>query len=226
MSKTTICKDCGNETPPRRFATYRTRKGELRRRAVCKDCRAKYQVENRERMKEYRRKYNKRTKTKRSQDQATRRQIAKDYINTVKDIPCTDCGQKWPPVAMDFDHVRGNKVKSIANFVSGAYKLDLIKEEIDKCEIVCACCHRIRTHAREDNKHTESISRRDPYRWILDEIDSYPSKTFQAADFQKKKQSNGKNKLWCNHALICLYHQGRVNKIGRGKYQSKFQRSG
>ncbi len=224
--KTTPCKDCGEETTQRRFATYRTRKGELRRRHVCWDCRGKYQRDNAEKQKEWRHEYNKRNKTKRDRDQAARRQIAKDYINIVKDVPCADCGNKFPPVAMDFDHIRGHKVKSIASFVSGAYKLDLIKEEIAKCEVVCACCHRIRTAKQKDNSHPESVSRNDPYRWVLDEVNSHPTRIFQASDFQKKEQSKGKNKLWCNHALINLYHQGRLNKVGKGKYQSKNQESG
>jgi len=221
--KTTPCKNCGKETTQRRFATYRTRKGELRRRHVCWDCRGKYQEENAEKQKAYRKEYNKRNRTKRERYAADRRKVAKDYIDAIKNAPCTDCGQRWPPVAMDFDHVRGHKIRGIANLVSGAYKLDLIKEEIEKCELVCACCHRIRTHSRGENKCTASISLRDPYRWILDEINSNPGKVFQASDFHGRDKSPQKNKLWCNQALIYLYDQGRIEKLSRGKYQSKIQ---
>jgi len=146
-----LCKDCKKETPTKRFATYRTRKGELRRRHVCWDCRNKYQHDNNERLKEYRRTYNKKNRTKKAKRTAERREELKEFIDKVKDVPCTDCGLTWPPVAMDFDHVRGEKTKSIAQMYSAAYRLELVIEEIAKCEVVCACCHRIRTWKRGEN---------------------------------------------------------------------------
>ena len=69
----------------------------------------------------------------------------------MKDVPCADCGRRWPPVAMDLDHVHGVKIRSIASLVSGAYNLEIIKAEVAKCEVVCACCHRLRTHLRKEN---------------------------------------------------------------------------
>jgi hypothetical protein len=36
--------------------------------------------------------------------------------------------------------------------VAKGYAWDLIQNEIDKCEIVCACCHRIRTQLQHYNK--------------------------------------------------------------------------
>lgn len=146
-----ICKKCGNETTRNRLATFTQRDGTQGRRGECWDCRGKYYTDNAEKMKAYRAEYNKKNKTKRELDQAARRQLAKDYVNAAKDVPCADCGNRFPSVAMDFDHVRGSKVKSIASFVAGAYKLDLIKEEIAKCEVVCACCHRIRTWTKGEH---------------------------------------------------------------------------
>jgi len=221
--KTTPCKDCGKETTQKRFATYRTRKGELRRRHVCWDCRGKYQEENAEKQKAYRKEYNRKNKTRKGERDAFMKSIGKEYVDSLKDAPCTDCGHKWPPVAMDFDHVRGEKIRSVSGLVSGGYKIKLIEEEIAKCELVCACCHRIRTAERGENKHVESISMRDPFRWILNEIDSKPSEVFEAANFRGREQSKGKSKTWCNQALIYLYNQGRIEKLSRGKYQSKIQ---
>lgn len=218
-----ICKKCGNETPRNRFATFRNRDGSIGRRGECWDCRGKYQIENAERLKGYRREYNQRNKTKKDARAADKRSELKKFIDASKDVPCADCGRKWPPVAMDFDHIRGVKHKSIAQLYSGAYKLELVKEEIEKCEIVCACCHRVRTLARGQNKTAPA---HDPFRWMLDEINASPSKQFRAIDFQAKEQSQGKNKLWCNQALISLYHQGRIEKIARGEYQAKTQGSG
>lgn len=79
-----------------------------------------------------------------------RKVSVKAEVDRLKDVPCADCGNRFPAVAMDFDHI-GPKNKSIATMVSQGYKIDLILEEIRKCEVVCACCHRVRTSFRKDN---------------------------------------------------------------------------
>ncbi len=59
---------------------------------------------------------------------------------------CADCGFN-NPVALDFDHVRGEKLFEVADKVSW-FSLDKLLDEIEKCDIVCANCHRIRTEDR------------------------------------------------------------------------------
>jgi hypothetical protein len=71
----------------------------------------------------------------------------KAEVDSLKGRPCADCGRRFPPCAMDFDHVRGAKVNSIAQLVN-SYQPRATRVEIVKCELVCACCHRIRTHKR------------------------------------------------------------------------------
>ena len=69
-------------------------------------------------------------------------------VNSFRSCPCVDCGGVFPPVAMDFDHVRGEKKFTIANWMNGkarATEAELIAE-IAKCEVRCANCHRIRHH--------------------------------------------------------------------------------
>lgn len=145
------CSKCGEYTEERSFATFKSRKGETRRRGVCKKCRQKYQEENFEALKKYRHEYNKKNRTKKAIESDKRRTAVKQVINKIKsEVPCADCGNYFPSVAMDFDHVRG-KNKSIASMVSQAYKIDLILEEIKLCDIVCACCHRVRTSNRRQN---------------------------------------------------------------------------
>lgn len=65
--------------------------------------------------------------------------------------PCVDCGES-DIVVLDFDHVRGNKISSLADSVNKAWSLRKIDEEIEKCEIRCANCHRRITHNRRLNK--------------------------------------------------------------------------
>lgn len=67
-------------------------------------------------------------------------------VNKIKDVPCTDCGNRYPPCVMDFDHVRGVKEFSISARITNGCSKRKILLEIKKCEVVCANCHRIRTH--------------------------------------------------------------------------------
>jgi hypothetical protein len=50
---------------------------------------------------------------------------------------------------MDFDHREGElKTDNVANLVASPHSMKKLLEEIAKCDLVCANCHRIRTHAR------------------------------------------------------------------------------
>jgi hypothetical protein len=75
-----------------------------------------------------------------------------EMVNAAKDQPCADCGIRYPHYVMDFDHVRGEKQFNIAARYSGRYtSLAALIEEIAKCDVVCANCHRTRTWTR---RHT------------------------------------------------------------------------
>jgi hypothetical protein len=50
---------------------------------------------------------------------------------------------------MDFDHVRGEKVANVSVLVAGGASRRRVLAEIAKCEVVCANCHRERTHGRQ-----------------------------------------------------------------------------
>lgn len=65
----------------------------------------------------------------------------------LKDKPCMDCGIKYPPYVMEYDHISNDKLDSIANLLQKA-SWQRILDEIAKCELVCANCHRIRTYKR------------------------------------------------------------------------------
>lgn len=67
-------------------------------------------------------------------------------IQVLKSQPCHDCKVQYPYWVMDFDHVRGKKS---FNMGVGANKsLANLMTEIDKCDVVCANCHRARTFRR------------------------------------------------------------------------------
>lgn len=65
------------------------------------------------------------------------------WINILKSNPCVDCGQTFPPEAMDYDHFRGDKVSGVSQMWS--WSPEKVQLEISKCELVCANCHRERT---------------------------------------------------------------------------------
>lgn len=62
---------------------------------------------------------------------------------------CKDCGNSNPMV-LEFDHLPGSVKKfDVARAVAGSTRSWLaIQAEIDKCDVVCANCHRIRTARR------------------------------------------------------------------------------
>lgn len=57
--------------------------------------------------------------------------------------PCLDCGGSFKPCQMDFDHLR-SKASNVARLVGGAS--DDLVNELGKCHLVCANCHRKRGH--------------------------------------------------------------------------------
>lgn len=72
----------------------------------------------------------------------------KALVRIAKDVPCLDCGHRFPAVCMDFDHVRGKKRFNISQMVGGGVTPQALAEEIAKCEVVCSNCHRIREDRR------------------------------------------------------------------------------
>lgn len=66
--------------------------------------------------------------------------------DAAKDVPCADCGIRYPYYVMDFDHVRGEKYKAISKISC----ISRLVVEMPKCEVVCANCHRERTFNSDD----------------------------------------------------------------------------
>lgn len=57
--------------------------------------------------------------------------------------PCVDCGET-DPIVLDADHVRGKKHFNISAMLQG-YAWSAVLEELEKCEMRCANCHRRKT---------------------------------------------------------------------------------
>lgn len=115
-----------------------------------------WQLNNKEKSLEYRKRHrlahNERSRLRYRRNAS----IGRDLINNLKNVPCTDCGVKYPTYVMDFDHLDPSlklfRIGSNAN-----KKLQLLEEEIRKCDVVCSNCHRKRTHYRKELVHLKEV---------------------------------------------------------------------
>lgn len=84
---------------------------------------------------------------------AEKRRTERAMIHALKSVPCMDCGGSFDPVCMDFDH-RPGEVKS---FTIGTaihkFTAEQIRAEIEKCDVVCANCHRLRTYRQRNHRN-------------------------------------------------------------------------
>src|SRR3954452_14305675 len=131
------CGRCGVEKSLENFAWHSRRKGT--RQHHCRDCQAEYRrahyIANRE-------KYI--AKARRNRERLALERT-KRLIAFFKSHPCKDCGET-DPVVLEFDHLR-NKKLSIGQALH-THTWAAIVAEIQKCEVVCANCHRRRTARR------------------------------------------------------------------------------
>lgn len=81
---------------------------------------------------------------------AARRSKARSWIKAyLQNHPCVDCGEDDIRV-LEFDHIDpSQKEFTISRGVADGRGLKSIKAEVEKCEVRCANCHRIRTMENE-----------------------------------------------------------------------------
>jgi len=65
------------------------------------------------------------------------------------DHPCVDCGET-NPIVLEFDHLRDKRI-NVSELANRAVPFERVLAEIEKCEVVCANCHRIRSCTRLDS---------------------------------------------------------------------------
>jgi len=126
------CCRCGEDKPEEEFPWKS--KSDRKRNTTCKECKSEY---NRQHYKKNHKEYNDRRKEYVNQS----RQKLFDYL---KDHPCVDCGES-DPIVLEFDHVRGEKEFSIAEYPRLGYNWERVEKEIAKCEVRCSNCHKRKT---------------------------------------------------------------------------------
>lgn len=141
------CKHCGKKLiqPPRGRRIYCSSK-----------CRFAYwTINNRERMNANARAYRRRRYAEDGcwRDEGAKAKALKAWMLEIKSGPCGDCGRCFPICCMDFDHREGEiKSGNVGSMFAHHYSRELIEREIEKCDLVCANCHRIRTQKRRTGK--------------------------------------------------------------------------
>lgn len=84
-------------------------------------------------------------------DSSERRHIVNKLVHDSKlGKHCEVCGGDYPPVVLDYHHRDPSKKKfGIGDGAGRSTPITAILEEIDKCMLVCANCHRL-LHYKED----------------------------------------------------------------------------
>jgi hypothetical protein len=115
----------------------------------CRGCSRRWYEENRERhMKNALRRTN-----------AVRRENKERVAAYFADHPCADCGEDDVRV-LEFDHRPGElKSDDVATLLNNGFAWRNVIAEINKCDVCCANCHRIRTCTRAANWRHELFLR-------------------------------------------------------------------
>jgi hypothetical protein len=140
------CNQCGLNFPAN-IEHFRVRSGNRGLEAVCKSC-----------QRINARAYEQIRKKNGIHRVVDRRVKLREFLDQTKlKSGCVVCGFNDHPAALDFDHLPGtNKIATIAKLFSGL-KEKLLLEEIKKCEVFCANCHRIRTATRQQYTGKPSV---------------------------------------------------------------------
>lgn len=129
---TKVCSKCKKEKPRSEFNTRgkaQWNKGKLR--SQCKVCEKSYQSQTPEKVL--------------ARVYATRKRNKEFLWKYLLEHPCIDCGET-DPIVLEPDHLDPTqKTDGVSRLVHNTRSLAAIEAELDKCEIVCANCHRRRT---------------------------------------------------------------------------------
>lgn len=142
-----ICGGCRESKPETEFAFKNKVTGT--RATRCRACVRAYSAVHYEANKSV---YIERAKRNNKRTIARKREI----VASLRTQPCTDCGNCYPPVCMEFDHRQGRTItgkaspETIAMMKNDKNSVSRLEEELQKCDLVCRNCHAIRTASRKE----------------------------------------------------------------------------
>jgi hypothetical protein len=109
--------------------------------SYCRVCRRAYD----------RRYYRERGRAARLVRQRARVRAERAWMSSLKEgVPCTDCGLVFPSWVMHWDHLPGYEKVACVSELVGSRRRTIALTELEKCELVCANCHVLRTISRAE----------------------------------------------------------------------------
>ena len=143
-----VCPRCLRELPrTQEFFDMKIRKNGSANPWLCHACKRKYNrsryYKNHEKEKAYKRAYYNTDYWRAKRLVYQQKKIARhrEYVQSVREgATCACCGDSRPYV-LDFHHVDDDKVDTVSRLICDG-NLESIKEEIQKCVLLCANCHR------------------------------------------------------------------------------------
>ena len=106
--------------------------------SYCKECHREYTAAHYEANKE---KY---LAKARRYDKGHREKAYAWLFQYFREHPCIDCGET-NPIVLEFDHRDGEKKECAVSSLLNGYRRLTVEQEIAKCDVRCANCHRKRT---------------------------------------------------------------------------------
>jgi len=84
-----------------------------------------------------------------------RKDVARKYVMDYKksdDVSCVDCGEsRWE--CLEFHHKdQTEKTNEVSKMIKNRCCIETIQKEMDKCDILCCNCHRVRHNGCKWNK--------------------------------------------------------------------------
>lgn len=135
-SELRVCGRCHVAKPISEFRIKNAARGTYR--SYCRPCWREYGKEH------YRKNlaaYMSRARTRATIDRKRNREYVAEYLST---HPCLDCGES-DPVVLEFDHRDPAQKRNDVGRLIHTSVLNTLKAEIEKCDVRCGNCHRIRT---------------------------------------------------------------------------------
>lgn len=136
--ETKVCRSCNQEKFLSEFYFKNRAKGVYHNQ--CKDCYKQY------RSSIYPEYYSRKKQEYRDRNKKYILRNRKNCYDYLLKHSCVDCGES-DPVVLEFDHLR-DKVNNISRMIRNSLSWEAILHEIQKCEVVCANCHKRRTAKR------------------------------------------------------------------------------
>lgn len=130
------CLKCNRDLP---VTNFNWKIKDIKRSTYCKECSRNYIRMHYKRNRQY---YLDKAKKRNSEIKKRAHRYISQYL---KSHPCVDCGET-DILVLEFDHKNRNKKKeAISRIIRGKLPFQKLVEEVSKCEVRCANCHRRKT---------------------------------------------------------------------------------